>query len=110
MELEKDLAPKAPARIKPAGAKTTAAKAEPTPASAPAPAAATTPAPTTVTVEATIPTPSQRLAEIHAATSKKPMNRPEEAHVGAISRHDPDAIRKAFETGDYPYSTKVTEK
>ncbi len=25
-------------------------------------------------------------------------------------RHDPDAIRRAFETGDYPYSTKVSEK
>ena len=26
------------------------------------------------------------------------------------SRRDPDAIRRAFETGDYPYTTKVTEK
>jgi len=24
-------------------------------------------------------------------------------------RHDPDAIRRAFETGDYPYKSKVTE-
>jgi hypothetical protein len=28
----------------------------------------------------------------------------------ALSRRDPDAIRRAFETGDYPYKTKVTEK
>jgi polyphosphate kinase 2 len=26
------------------------------------------------------------------------------------SRRDPDAIRRAFETGDYPYTTKVSEK
>ncbi len=26
------------------------------------------------------------------------------------ARRDPDAIRRAFETGDYPYSTKVKEK
>jgi len=25
-------------------------------------------------------------------------------------RHDPDAIRRAFETGDYPYTSKVSEK
>ncbi len=24
--------------------------------------------------------------------------------------HEPDAIRRAFETGDYPYTTKVAEK
>jgi polyphosphate kinase 2 len=30
--------------------------------------------------------------------------------VEAFSRRDPDAIRHAFETGDYPYKTKVTEK
>ena len=28
----------------------------------------------------------------------------------AIHRHDPDAIRRAFETGDYPYTSKVSEK
>ena len=28
----------------------------------------------------------------------------------AVSRRDPDAIRRAFETGDYPYKTKVSEK
>ena len=28
----------------------------------------------------------------------------------AASRRDPDAIRRAFETGDYPYKTKVGEK
>jgi len=27
-----------------------------------------------------------------------------------LSRRDPDAIRRAFETGDYPYKSKVTEK
>ena len=27
----------------------------------------------------------------------------------ALSRRDPDAIRRAFETGDYPYKSKVTE-
>ena len=29
---------------------------------------------------------------------------------GYSHRHDPDAIRRAFETGDYPYTTKVSEK
>ena len=28
----------------------------------------------------------------------------------AVHRHDPDAIRRAFETGDYPYTSKVSEK
>ena len=28
----------------------------------------------------------------------------------ATSRHDPDAIRRAFESGDYPYRTKVAER
>ena len=27
-----------------------------------------------------------------------------------VSRHDPDAIRRSFETGDYPYATKITER
>ncbi|HYA72169.1 MAG TPA: polyphosphate kinase 2, partial [Roseiarcus sp.] len=27
-----------------------------------------------------------------------------------LSRRDPDAIRRAFETGDYPYKSKVTER
>jgi len=30
--------------------------------------------------------------------------------VETRARRDPDAIRRAFETGDYPYSTKVKEK
>ena len=35
---------------------------------------------------------------------------PKKAHIEIPARHDPDAIRRAFETGDYPYKTKVAEK
>ena len=37
---------------------------------------------------------------------------PERSHRIEVQslRHDPDAIRHAFETGDYPYKSKVTEK
>jgi polyphosphate kinase 2 len=38
------------------------------------------------------------------ARPRKPQTPP------AALRHDPDAIRRAFETGDYPYSTKVSER
>src|SRR5271165_3475655 len=34
--------------------------------------------------------------------------RPPRVEVQSL-RHDPDAIRRGFETGDYPYKTKVTE-
>jgi polyphosphate kinase 2 len=85
MEIERTAAPEAP----PAKPSTSVAQApakplpaKPLPAS-PAPAAPLKPAP---------------------AAPKKPEKPP------AASRHDPAAIRRAFESGDYPYTTKVGEK
>ncbi len=52
------------------------------------------------------PTPHNAPATL-AAPALAP-TKPPGAEV-AISRHDPDSIRRAFETGDYPYKTKVTE-
>jgi polyphosphate kinase 2 len=40
----------------------------------------------------------------------RPAEPPHKLDKAAASRHDPDAIRRAFETGDYPYSTKVGER
>jgi polyphosphate kinase 2 len=40
----------------------------------------------------------------------RPVEPPRKFDKAAASRHDPDAIRRAFETGDYPYSTKVSER
>ena len=43
-----------------------------------------------------------------------PRDRPRKTSAGAepapASRHDPDAIRRAFETGAYPYKTNVSER
>ena len=48
------------------------------------------------------------------APSSKPAPSPKKAakalRADPIPRRDPAAIRRAFETGDYPYVTKVTEK
>ena len=35
---------------------------------------------------------------------------PRRAEKPHVPRHDPAAIRRAFETGDYPYTTKVSER
>ncbi|MBX9594322.1 MAG: polyphosphate kinase 2, partial [Roseomonas sp.] len=31
-------------------------------------------------------------------------------HRRAAPRHDPEAVRRAFETGEYPYATRLTER
>ncbi len=50
------------------------------------------------------PAPAAPLVPRAASASRKS----EPAHH--LPRHDPDAIRRAFETGDYPYATKVGER
>jgi len=69
------------------------------PLTAPAPAVATRlPALLTApSAPAVAPAPPRR-------TSKGP------APGAPVSRHDPDAIRRAFETGAYPYKTNVSER
>ena len=58
--------------------------------------------PTTIVV--TAPLPRRRVRPMVAPEPE----RPQRVEVQTL-RHDPDAIRRGFETGDYPYKTKVTE-
>jgi polyphosphate kinase 2 len=44
------------------------------------------------------------------ARAERPDKTEKPLGVETRARRDPDAIRRAFETGDYPYSTKVKEK
>ncbi len=64
-----------------------------------APEAAPSPQPTSIVVTA----PLRRRTK--PAKEHEPVHRIEVQSL----RHDPDAIRRGFETGDYPYKTKVTE-
>ena len=59
------------------------------------------PAPVSIIVSTPLPPrkPSKTVAE---------PEQPRRVEVQSL-RHDPDAIRRAFETGDYPYKTKVSE-
>jgi polyphosphate kinase 2 len=76
-------------------------------------AAATDPAPalpvaqpTPAAVALHVPLPSRKHAKHDAGRDELGLQ-----HVEVQSlRHDPDAIRRAFETGDYPYRSKVTER
>jgi polyphosphate kinase 2 len=49
------------------------------------------------------PPPAAQAEPVEHPTRAKPSPQPQ-------GRHDPDAIRHAFETGDYPYTTKVSER
>ena len=60
-------------------------------------------------VAATLPAvlePPSAVQVVHAQ-ARKTSRGPEPA--AQVSRHDPDAISRAFETGDYPYTTNVSE-
>ena len=53
----------------------------------------------------------QKAAKLERAPKLEKAERTERPlGVETRARRDPDAIRRAFETGDYPYSTKVKEK
>jgi polyphosphate kinase 2 len=65
-------------------------------------AAALSPA-TSVIVSAPLPDRKHR-----RETPDRPESKTARYDVQSL-RHDPDAIRRAFETGDYPYKSKVTE-
>jgi polyphosphate kinase 2 len=67
----------------------------------PIPASAASP-PASIIVSAPLPT---------RRTTARRAPEPEEPPRFEVPspRHDPDAIRRAFETGDYPYKSKVTE-
>ena len=56
--------------------------------------------------------PVQNTAKSNGATKKKRNGgeKPSVAHHLAELRHDPDAIRRAFESGEYPYTTKLRRK
>ena len=44
------------------------------------------------------------------APAKVPATAPKTEKARHVVSHEPDAIRRAFESGDYPYTTKVGEK
>lgn len=50
------------------------------------------------------PAPEGAASIAHAAAD---LVRP---HRRSAPRHDPEAVRRAFETGEYPYATRLTEK
>ena len=47
---------------------------------------------------------------MNAAQDLKPVDKGEDRRPAAELRKDPDAIRRAFETGEFPYKTKLTNK
>jgi len=69
--------------------------------------------------DAKAPVPAAPVSVPTAPVATKPIEprKPEKAltprkaeKARRVTPHDPDNIRRAFETGDYPYSTKVGEK
>ncbi len=60
------------------------------------------PQPSTIVV--TAPLPRRRSRSVVQLEPERPLR----VDVQTL-RHDPDAIRRGFETGDYPYKSKVTE-
>ncbi len=55
-------------------------------------------------------TPSLTFSSAPAEPPAAPKKPAKALKTESPSRRDPDAIRRAFETGDYPYTTKVSEK
>ena len=76
-------------------------------AKAPVPAAPVA-APTAPTAGKAIEPRKAEKAELRKADKALAPRKVEKAR--RVTPHDPDNIRRAFETGDYPYSTKVGEK
>ena len=96
-----ELAPEAPAHApaKPLAASSAPAR-RPLPAKPPLPAPQ--PAPTAG--------PALVISQPPQDFARPPKGPYDGAHVEIQTlRHNPDAIRRAFETGDYPYKTKVSE-
>jgi polyphosphate kinase 2 len=63
-------------------------------------------APPSASIVVTAPLPRRRARP--AEESQPEPERPHRIEIHSL-RHDPDAIRRGFETGDYPYKSKVTE-
>lgn len=61
------------------------------------------------TAEATDGETSPPVVEAHADAADTASSEPS-AHTLAELRHDPDTIRRLFETGEYPYKTKISTK
>ncbi len=55
------------------------------------------------------PDGGRSIAAAAGALGQKPANRNREKSPAQL-RHDPDAIRHAFESGEFPYATRLTEK
>ena len=53
---------------------------------------------------------SKAIAEYIDATPPPRRQQGERLHELAAMRRDPDAIRHAFETGEYPYQTKLSRR
>lgn len=56
------------------------------------------------------PAPDAARPIMNAAQDLKPGSEKPSGKSAADIRKDPDAIRRAFETGEFPYKTKLTEK
>lgn len=61
------------------------------------------------TAEETDSETSPPVVEAHADAADTASSEPS-AHTLADLRHDPDTIRRLFETGEYPYKTKISTK
>jgi polyphosphate kinase 2 len=79
-------------------------------AKAPVPAAPVPVATQPPTPHKAEPAPAKSLTPRKADTPRKLDTQRKVDKSRHVASHEPDAIRRAFETGDYPYTTKVGEK
>ena len=59
--------------------------------------------------DAAVPTPAQAEATPQQTATLQP-EQPVERMTPARARHSPEAIRRAFETGEFPYKTRLGNK
>ncbi|MGI9289538.1 MAG: polyphosphate kinase 2 [Pseudomonadales bacterium] len=60
-----------------------------------------------VVVDQAVDAPAEVIAEVPKENSGKRLSTGNAIHELARKRNDPEAIRRAFETGEYPYHTKI---